>query len=200
MASELGRTDWELLQPDTREAWRRRARGDRGFIHPADRPATIATDAGPLARSIPEPEIRATLVNLEDLGCFDNRSGPYQLRKLLVENGWSWYATFARGPWVTASGKMSGRSSPANDARPDSETEPVDELTVEGIADSIFVWARRDGVRIRAGWVRRPWLKNPTAWKRESSKIEAAGRGLVTSDELKAFIKAPPPPPGGDAA
>jgi hypothetical protein len=142
---------------------------------------------------IPAPEIPATLVNLDDFG-MKNSAGAMQVRKKLVANGWSYHATFARGPWLTASGKMSKAAkakdvaSHESDDRPDTETEPQESLTMEGVADSIYLWAQKDGIRIRAGWIRRPWTKDPLSWKRLPSRIGVRGRGLVASSELDAFI------------
>ena len=112
---------------------------------------------------IPEPEVRATVIPLEDDGV---PRGCRTIAKLAQKHGFTVVLHYARGPWIG--------------------DNPVRVLR---ICQSIVLRMRHeDGRRAVAQWATQT---DPTEWKLEGSWLLRPFLQSAKSDELKAYLREP---------
>lgn len=121
-------------------------------------PVGEETDEEPV-EPIPEPEVRATPKTVEDL---PPRSGMRQIANLLVNEGWQLSISYARGPYLSAAGKMLS------------------------VSDSIVIRGLDNGRQIVGSWRD---AKFDFAYVRPNGQKHWVA---ATSSDLKTFIKEAP--------
>lgn len=162
----LGRDDWDLLTPLTRETWTRRAAGDDSFI-----PSQSTYEA--FGQPLPEkmiweaptaPEHPAELIDPKDKRI---NTGAKTVINRFIKAGWTVEVSYARGPWIMT--------------------------RAWHVCDSILVRARRGEQRAAAQWIRKEWLEqDKPIWSCEVMRVNDNQGNLLKAGELKQLTEAEP--------
>jgi hypothetical protein len=157
----LARGDWDYLTETTKLSWINRAKGDLSFIPSARRDSdpdwhirSLGAyggdgDDASEAPTIPPPEIPARAAAEGEIPV-----GAKRVVNLARKAGWEVLVTFARGPWVTGKGLLLVST---DEGTGDDDEAGAGAEKVPAVVESIAVRAGRDGQRVAATWIRKPW-------------------------------------------
>lgn len=179
----LGRDDWDLLTPLTRETWDARAAGNLDFLESKSRFLAALPEEEP-AEPIPAPEVEAIRLKLDNP---EIPRGAKTVMNRFLKNGWTVEVSYARGPWIMTRDWH--------------------------VCGSIMVRARRGEQRVAVQWIRKEWLEHDEVipghialdvwipdqvikakpnWSNEIMRVNDNQGNPLKAGELKALTEADP--------